>query len=323
MTTIDKSKLEDMMRKINALLARADHPNTPEAEAESARAMAERLMVKYRIDEEELMASGALDMEATRPGHTTIDVCMYASPYLNQYWSLAFWAATHTGCRINSLWRTSPDDSVWLQAVIVGYEADIRYATTLFTNARIIFGDRMEPKVDPTMSDEDNVYRLRSAGIERIKIARIMGWGSTGSATAKVTRLYKRACEARGEAAVLTGRSNSVSAYKDGYASGFLTEFSTRLRLARSAASDVTSGRELVLANRQERVDEEFYRMYPDKRPDNKPVKSSGRRTRGVTKAEMNRYLRSTTGAGAIGQAAGRQAATEVDLGSRSRKGVE
>ena len=42
---------DDVTRKVRALLERANHPGTPQAEAEAALAMAYRLMAKYDLDE--------------------------------------------------------------------------------------------------------------------------------------------------------------------------------------------------------------------------------------------------------------------------------
>ncbi len=47
---------DDVTRKVRALLDRANHPGTPQAETEAALAMAYRLMAKYDLDER-LLAS--------------------------------------------------------------------------------------------------------------------------------------------------------------------------------------------------------------------------------------------------------------------------
>lgn len=48
------SDRDDVWRRVRALLSRANHDGTPRAEAESALALAYRLMVKYDLDEREL-----------------------------------------------------------------------------------------------------------------------------------------------------------------------------------------------------------------------------------------------------------------------------
>lgn len=47
----------DVLRKVEALLATANHPGTPQHEAETASAMAEKLMMKHSLDESMLNAA--------------------------------------------------------------------------------------------------------------------------------------------------------------------------------------------------------------------------------------------------------------------------
>lgn len=312
-------KLDDMMRKIQGLLATADDPATPPPAAENFRAKAEELMMKYRIEEEDLRSRGDLHVETITPGSKWVPLCPSDSPYLNAYWSMAIYAARHTGCRMTDKWD-NVDGTYVLGAMVVGFESDVRYMEMLFTAARIVFASRMEPVVDSSLSDEENVYRLRSAGIERIKIARMMGYGDTNSATAKVTNMYKRACKARGEDAALTGRGTSVQAFKEAYVASFTSELHNRLWRARNAAS--TGGGELVLANRKADVDEAFYELYPHLRPSDVPatMTTKTRRRSSWTAADERRWARQNSAGGQAGQNAGRRAASEVDLGGRKRK---
>lgn len=319
---MSNSKLDDMMRKITALLQRADHPNTPEAEADACRAKAETLMNKYRIEESELAASGALAEEAYKPGSKVVVVAPYSSPYLNTYWSLIYWAANHAGCRVANKWEYV-DGELSCVATVVGFESDVRYVEALFMSARIIFSDRMEPKVDSSLSDDENVYRLRSSGMERIKVAKAMGWGEPGTGkggAARVTSSYKRWCKKIGETPDLTGRDMSVAVFKEAYVSGFLNEFVDRLNKARNAAG-ISTGGELVLANRKEDVDEAFYDLFPEQRPSDKPVptRSSGRSR--WTAADQRRADRMYSKAGMAGRASGKRAASEVDVSGRKRPG--
>lgn len=52
------AKITATFDKVRALFAKADHPNTPEHEADTARAMALKLMVKYAIDDASLRLTG-------------------------------------------------------------------------------------------------------------------------------------------------------------------------------------------------------------------------------------------------------------------------
>jgi hypothetical protein len=247
-----------------------------------------------------------------------VHVVPWGSEFYQTYWNLLVYVAQHTGCRFAQAPTAYLDGVGYLTATLVGYESDLRFADMLFTNAKIVFTERMEPKPLDDMSDEDNVYRMRGAGMERIRIARLMGYGDTGSATAKVTRLYKKACAARGEDAVLTGRSMSVTLFRETYADGFQTEFYSMLYRARNAA-DQGGGGALVLADRKDKVTEAFYDRFPNLRPVKakaigENVKSKRARQYRQTKADIEREIRRMGPAGRAGASAGRKAANEVDV---------
>lgn len=322
MSEFTAEKLDAMMSKIKSLIARADHPNTPEAEADTARNMAEKLMNKYRIEESELIESGALVGELSKPGKVEVVISPYASEYMAQYQSMLSYAVSHTGCKmaVGSQWSDESGGSLRIGHV-VGYQADVRYAELLFMNAKIVFAERMEPKPNAELGDEENVYRMRSAGMERIRISALMGWGETNSATAKVTRLYKKACAARGEDAALAGRGVSVTVFREAYAQAFVNEFWSRLYNARNAAD---GGGGLVLADRSENVDEAFYEFYPHLRP--VPVErslgeeKSAKKVRQYreSKADRARRERLYSPAGMAGARAGANAAKEVNVGGNA-----
>lgn len=322
MPSVQGTKLDSMMRKITSLLARADHPNTPEPEADSSRAMAEKLMRKYRIEESELIASGDMLADTITPVSREVPVCPSDSKFMTAYYNLMLKVMHHCGVRGKNSWKGDEQGILHLTMVMVGYESDLRFTEAIYQNARMVFADRMEPKPSAKMSDLDNVYKMRSAGMERIRIAALMGWGTTNSATSKVTRLYKKACAERDEDATLTGRNMNVGAFRDSYVTGFLTEFNSRLRNALRAADGVGGG-ELVLANRTEYVDEAFYRLYPEMRPSGLPALRS-QASRKWSKADYARWDRQNSVAGRAGSNAGKQAAQEVQVsGSRGASRLE
>jgi hypothetical protein len=184
----------------------------------------------------------------------------------------------------------------------------------------------MEPKWDTTLSDEENVYRMRSAGMERIRIASVMGFGTTTSATSKVTRLYKKACEARGEAATLTGKGNSVKDFRIVYSDEFTDTFWYRLYEARNAVDAEIQEGGLVLHGRKDRVDEALYAKYPSMRPTpegraiGENAKAKKVRQYKETAADRRRREKRYTVAGQAGAHAGKAAANEVTIKGQTPK---
>lgn len=269
-TTID---LNGIMGKVQGLLAKADASDFPE-EATTYRAKAEALMRKYRLEEENLIATDQVEIApevhalwlGPLKDDTRGSVKKAGSSYYAEWYQLAYSAALHAGVKCSYRWKVNPETreyGIW--AVMVGYSGDLRLAELVYTNARLVFGDRLEPKVDPTQSDQVNAYRLRSAGITRDRVAAMI-WGETShSRAAQVGAWYKAESLARGETPALDGRGIVAAQYRDEFAKAFVGELDRRLRSARDAAD--SAGGAVVLHGRTERVLEAFYTEFPDLRP--------------------------------------------------------
>jgi hypothetical protein len=257
------AKLDAMMAKIQKLIAVADDlATTPEA-ATNYRAKAESLMREYRIAEEDLIA---VDQFSILPVSKKIVLVDRDSEFETWYNSIWWYVSRHCGLRTRSVYRWDTGVSEYVvEATVVGYGSDIRYAEFLWNASRLMFATKLEPQVDPTASDQENVYALRSAGIERNRISAMIWGAPTHSNNAKVTRLYARACAERGEDAVVAGRKISAKDYREVYARSFAYGLHDRLREARDGADSVGAG--IQLHGRSERVDEAFYEMFPAMRP--------------------------------------------------------
>lgn len=315
-----KADLDGILRKIQGLLNKADGTDN-EHEAQACQEMAEKLMRKYRIEQEHLIAA---DPVSVAPIAETIVLGTADTRFPSEYLSMFGLIAHHVGARARYAWAGRD-----LTARVVGYESDVRYAAMLYASARMVFQEKLEPKIKPELSDAENCYRLRSAGIERNRIARLLWDLDTHAAHAKVGHLYKQAAIARGEDPALNGREINAKTYRQAYARNFVQHLATRLREARDAA-DGGSGA-MVLHGRQERVDEAFYERYPEFRPTKetavrrecadcaKTKHSSGQcrahRALTWTKADEARWQREHYSASAeAGQSAGREAASQVQL---------
>lgn len=326
---MDTKTILDKVVKLIALAERTENP----VEAATFREKAEGLMRQYRIEEEELIA---VDQTSILPIRSDLQLCFSNSHFLQQYVNIAHYAAKHAGVRITWLYGRNLEGAQVLFGAFVGYEGDVRLAEYLFTAASLVFGERIDPSVNPSLSDVENIYRLRSAGITRRDVAQML-WGiDTHAAHAKVAKIYKEESDRRGERPALNGRGISAAQYRVAYAEEFCWTFSDRLRIARSA-SDASSGGATVLFGRQERVDEAFYGHFPYLRPKPKndaeveevkepteaEKKAMARREaalqrkidRGPTMAEMAADARRYSAASLAGRRAGGVAARAVDLG--------
>lgn len=286
-TTEGKFSLDDMLRKVQGMLARADHPNTPVAEAETARRMAEAMMLKYRIDEAMLAASGALGAanDTTLPIWRHFTICSTKSEFSMYYRLLAQACLRHVDCefvhRQGPAWevddslRGTPEGDAWVYySEAVGYESDLRIAEVLYTNAMLAFQARLEPKYDPTLSEQVNAYLMRSAGMEGWRIAEMIYGRTDKSLRPKVRKMFAEEAKARGEdPSVLLGKGSNMKSYRLSFAEGFYGTINSRLKQMRLAQADADSGA-VVLANRAVNVREAFYARFPERRPQDGVAKS-------------------------------------------------
>ena len=315
------ANLDKIMRIAAGLIAKSDSSRALgfDAEAETYAAKAQELIIRYRIEEEQLIMEDGTILPVRR----MIPYTTYNSEFRHEHGWL--WAAIARHCGVRYVTQWNRDTREW-EADTVGYDVDIRLAELLYNSARLVFGAHLEPEVDPKLSDRDNVYRLRSAGIERNKIAQKM-WGadlgkSGHSAHAKVGRLYAEACAERGEDATVSGRRVSAKTYREVYAREFVTAVERRLRLARDAADAAVGA--LVSVDRAARVEEAFYTAYPSYRPqtqeedpaESKAVKvTKARKPRAISKATEARWDRLYYGPTATAaRRAAKRAAEDVEL---------
>jgi hypothetical protein len=318
--TATPEKLDSILRTIQNLQGRIEDDRLEEGpEKDRMREHMERLINDYRVTEDDLNTANA---EAGRapisvPGVRRFRAFRYGTGYGTVYRSLLGYCISHAQCRGVVDYEYEDDGTMWVVAVVVGYEQDARYAESLYTEARAYFANRMEPTVLTRLSDAENVYRLRSAGIERGRIGEMMGWGD--KAHMRVTKVYKEECLRRGEPAVMTGKGNSMKTFREAFSMAFPNTLWDRLYNARMAAA---AGGAIELKGRKEAVDEEFYTQYPQMRPKPvrvskepvKPLKVDNRRKAWTAKDQAEWERLNASVAGRMGQNAGAAAAREVNV---------
>lgn len=267
--------LAKKMDQIRKLLERADHPSTPQGESDSCRQRAESLMFRYRLEESMAINAGT---SSNAPVWRDMNLDVADSEFARFYYHLAGTVIHHVGARGEVGYRVDEETGkVVIRLQATGYSQDLNYMDVLLTAAMMEFGKRLEPRHDPNLSDRDNIYNMRQAGMERKRIAHVVygPWTTENEMkmkNRKVTNEFKRACEERGEESNhLLGRGVNVKAYRESFANGFVFMFRSRLERLRAAQAEEGSG--LVLVSRKEKVDESFYIRFPQRRPSNEPAK--------------------------------------------------
>lgn len=319
--TDEPKNLDAILRRIQALLAQADHENTGPLEAQAFRDKAEQMMTKYRIEESAARDRG--EAPSLKPVVRVVDICPVGGSYAFNYRTLFAYAMHHAGVKAVYARQNTADGAHYVGEA-VGFESDVRYGEMLYTAARLVFQDRMEPRIDPNLSDQENVYRLRRSGVERRRVGEMMGWMKAG---AKVSRMYEAECRKRNEDPVVSGKGFEVKTYRKAYTDSFMEEFWTRLW-----RSSMNRGEEgaLVLKSREAEVEELFYQRHPHLRPSTnlEPYAEPAPETEAERKARMKRWDREQrellkkmgTPGYQAGAKSGRNAAQQVDLGGTAGK---
>lgn len=330
-----QSTLDDIIRKIEALLTQADHPNTGKAEAEVFRAKAEALMFKYRLEEVTFNSSGVHAPSDPLPQWADLDVCPWQSNFGWAYRWLLESVVNHFDARV-SFDTDAREGGTWTVARVVAYESDLRFMRVLWQSIRIAFQSRLEPKYDPDLSEAENAYRLRAAGTEGARMAYILYQGDTSKGKrVRARKLAKEFAISIGEdPSAFSGQGNDMKLYRESYAQGFVTTIRSRLLTMRNSREPGQAG-EIVLASRKDRIDEAFYERYPNRRP--KPAVAEASESTYKAQAQCGKCAKAKSGycrdhgwmrprkgkvryANGAALEAGRAAARTVDMGISGRE---
>lgn len=131
---------EAIYDKVQAILDRANHPNTPQAEAETALAMAQRLMMKHGLEE------SAFAKAQDRDENIVTEIIEVGGKWQLRRLSLAsaIAKANSVACYRSVAWRGGEKI---LTLVVYGTAGDIFAVKTLFASADLL-ASRVIPKGD-------------------------------------------------------------------------------------------------------------------------------------------------------------------------------
>lgn len=248
---------------IGKLIAMSEDESLPQAARASYAEKAETLMREYRVDEERVVSTAGPVLPVPFEIVLVVGYSDFESAYVHIWREIS----RHAELKSHLVYRYDEDHKRTTVAVGYGYEIDVRLAQFLWTAAHLTFATRIDVRVNPELSDQENCYLMRGSGMERNDIAHQL-WGSSytdGPAHGKVQKLYLAECSLRGEQPTVGGKGFQAKRYREAYADGFTDQFGWRLRDARSAV-DAKSGA-VILAGRAERLAEAYYQAYPKRRP--------------------------------------------------------
>ncbi len=290
---------DKILEKIQSLLNLAEHEGTGAEEADAARKMADKMMIKFAIDEHALAKAGK-NVKSYKPVVEVFEFCepysKKGNPLLQEYYDLLFSIAKHNRARVHGKWDG--------KATIVGYESDVWITKIMYTQVRLHMASKINPQPDTGSTFDENVYNLHEAGLiwseicNRMNaVAGIGDWGPTPWPDGgRLVRAAKR--QAKVEGTEYQARMQP-HIYRKSFAEGYASEIRIRLYdMAQGSAQERKEG-ELVLVERKEAVDDIFNEMFP-------PVQYKASRARKYREQKRD----------ASATAAGRQAGKEADLGA-------
>lgn len=246
-----------VLATVRKLLERASHPGTPEAEADACRQKADSLMLRHAIDE------ALLDAARTDDKRLPITRRIHAMDRRSQWWYrlrpvIAEIAKT---CRVRVALHPDGD------ATIVGMLGDVDYFELLWTSVLLGFIGQVDPQWDDSLSVDHNIYRLKYSGLTWQQVHRRVEKANHFVPISTLANAVKRHCAMIGEE--YRPQPQNGAAYREAFAEGFTSHLSLRLWDMRKKQEQAIKegGAGLVLRAVDNRVDEEFYDLFPDLRP--------------------------------------------------------
>ena len=137
------AQLDNIRDKVRAILERANHPNTPQAEAETALTLAYRLMQKYDLDEYEIAKNAGKQSASDEINIKTFEI---TGPYRVRRGSLLYTIAKALSCHSYRDMDVTNHQTVVM--VAYGTAKDLFALETLFSAAELLalrtmpYGDR-------------------------------------------------------------------------------------------------------------------------------------------------------------------------------------
>ena len=166
---------EDILRKVRALLDRANSTEF-EGERDACLAKADALMMAHAIEQWQL--EQANPGQAAQPVRVDMDFSWYYDErnreVASAFWLLFIDCAAHCRCVLAHS-ETSWSREQGYRIPVFGLNSDISYLGMMFTDLLIQLSKKLKPVYDPLLSDGENIYHAREAGMSYRHIARWMG----------------------------------------------------------------------------------------------------------------------------------------------------
>jgi hypothetical protein len=163
------------LETVRGLLAKAEGTDNPE-EADAFRRRADQLMTQFAIDQWMVDQAQAGVNARPKPEIRAFNFdWWYKSDQAGHLWSLFCNVANHCRCVVATRGQGKMDGIGYYNMPVIGIPSDLDYFDLLFTHLMLQMGMQLEPKPDPAKSLEENAYALRRAGLNRMRVIKLLG----------------------------------------------------------------------------------------------------------------------------------------------------
>ena len=261
-------KTDKILNRVRALLALADHPGTPPAEADTAMEMANSLMSRHAIDE--ALARAAQSKSSRRsPQKRAIKLATdtgAGSGLMSALRTILHYIAETNRCKMVHLrWSDDPE--------IYGMSDDVEWVEMLYTQTFFTLVSKINPRWDSSLGYDENVYNHKVAGFKWKDINRIaMSNGEESRENKgyyhKMKAAYMRHAKKIGDTNLVATQSHK--AYRESFVNAFKTRLIDRLIAQAEANKDEASesGAEIALRESLEDVLGAMYADHPELSPE-------------------------------------------------------
>lgn len=265
---------DKILDRIQKILDRANHPNTPQDERDAALAMADKLMAGHNIEEAAIRARNVARGLGEVKRHQVIDEEIewvdYFDEFIEVHRSVAGTLATLAGIEI--VFKGN-------RIHAVGYPDGISYFKMLWVGVYLVFSSHLFPKWNRYASSGENIRAFVEAGYKWDYVwnqARKENQPFTHPKTGEpiacppadngwMKRQLKKAYDATGEEKpkLTHGVKNYRNSYADGFRMALATRVAEMITTRRRMEQEAEGGAQLELARDVDAVKKRFNELFP------------------------------------------------------------
>lgn len=249
------------INRVQKLLERASHPNTPGPERDECLRKAKIIMEEQRIDHAMLNFDRS-DEDKRKDVDTREYLLENHFEYLGDQTEIMKTVFRTSGCKVRPSWNG---------VTAVGYRHDLDVAEMLWLNIQADYIQRMFPSWNTSLSVEENIFTLKSAGHSWMDIVKMSWEADPESKLNSNSGSYMRSCfnrQAAKRGIVDYVHPRNPKKYRVSFSVSYSSRIVQRLReMERDSASARDESKSLAIVKDEDFLAEEFFSLFPEMRP--------------------------------------------------------